>query len=309
MKKLPKNHSSGQAVLIILLVMAVVLTIGLSVVSRSVTDINISQQSEDSARAFSAAEAGIEQALIGTSADRDFEFNFTESSAKISSREVAFGHTWYIYPSEVATDQIVTVWLGDYNNTTGDYTSSYTGNRLRVYWGNPDTPNNNKFTPAMEVSIYYKDGAAYKVGKYLLDPYSGRIMVDKGFCDPNNLGGSLCTGIFSFSNVKSSIGTPAQEFQFNADLDMSNFVPNPVTRFPLFARLRLLYSTNDSHFVGVLSSGAGSSLTFPSQGKDITAVGSSGVTSRKVVVFRPKPAPPAIFDFALYSGTELHHEP
>lgn len=304
MKKLPKNHSSGQAVLIILLVMAVVLTIGLSVVSRSVTDINISQQSEDSARAFSAAEAGIEQALIGISGDSDFEFNFTGSSAKISSREVAFGDTWYIYPSEVSTDQIITVWLSNYDSATG-YAASYTGNRLRVYWGNPETPNDNQYTPAIEVSIYYKDGSAYKVGKYLLDPYTDRIAIsgDRGFCDPTGLGGVLCTGVVSFSSTKSSIGTPSQEFQFNADLDLTNFVPAPATRFPLFARLRLLYSSNDTHFVGVtVPSGS-----FPSQGKDITAIGTAGETSRKVNVFRPRPAPPAIFDFALYSGSGLNH--
>ncbi|MBU3957074.1 hypothetical protein KKI19_02265 [Patescibacteria group bacterium] len=47
-----KRDSSGQALLIILLVMAVALTIGLSVVSRSITDIRISQEQEQSARAF-----------------------------------------------------------------------------------------------------------------------------------------------------------------------------------------------------------------------------------------------------------------
>jgi hypothetical protein len=58
-----KNHKSGQVVLIVLLVMVVVLTIGLSLISRSVTDISISKDEEEAIRAFSAAEAGIEAAL------------------------------------------------------------------------------------------------------------------------------------------------------------------------------------------------------------------------------------------------------
>jgi len=55
--------SSGQAVLLILLVVAVALGLGLSIMSQSTTDIRMSQQEQESARAFSAAEAGIEDAL------------------------------------------------------------------------------------------------------------------------------------------------------------------------------------------------------------------------------------------------------
>lgn len=55
--------NKGQALLLILLVVAVVLGLGLSIISQSTTDIRISQQEQDAARAFNAAEAGIEDAL------------------------------------------------------------------------------------------------------------------------------------------------------------------------------------------------------------------------------------------------------
>lgn len=55
--------SSGQAVLLVLLVVAVALGLGLSIISQSTTDVRISQQEQNSARAFNAAEAGIEEAL------------------------------------------------------------------------------------------------------------------------------------------------------------------------------------------------------------------------------------------------------
>lgn len=49
--------------LIVLLVVAVALGFGLSIISQSVTDVEIAGQSEESARVFNAAEAGIEDAL------------------------------------------------------------------------------------------------------------------------------------------------------------------------------------------------------------------------------------------------------
>ena len=61
MRLMKKN--SGQIILIVLLIMVVLLTIGLALVVRSVTDIRISTETKESTRAFSAAEAGIEDAL------------------------------------------------------------------------------------------------------------------------------------------------------------------------------------------------------------------------------------------------------
>jgi len=63
MRKLKGKYQQGQAVLIILLVVAVALGYGLSIISQSVTDTEIAGHSEESARVFNAAEAGIEDAL------------------------------------------------------------------------------------------------------------------------------------------------------------------------------------------------------------------------------------------------------
>jgi len=56
--------NEGQALLIVLLSMSVILSVVLSVVSRSITDISVSTYEEEALRAFSAAEAGIEKALV-----------------------------------------------------------------------------------------------------------------------------------------------------------------------------------------------------------------------------------------------------
>lgn len=53
----------GQAALIVTLVVIVGLTVAVAVISRSVTDVGVSTQEEERARSFSAAEAGVEDAL------------------------------------------------------------------------------------------------------------------------------------------------------------------------------------------------------------------------------------------------------
>jgi Tfp pilus assembly protein PilX len=61
--KLFREKQSGQVALIVLLVMIVLLTIGISLASRSISDVRISQDEKEALRAFSAAEAGIENIL------------------------------------------------------------------------------------------------------------------------------------------------------------------------------------------------------------------------------------------------------
>ena len=65
-----KNAQSGQIGVIILLIMVVLLTIGISIASQTSQDLFLAQQQVESTRVFNAAEAGIEQAL---SSNLDFE--------------------------------------------------------------------------------------------------------------------------------------------------------------------------------------------------------------------------------------------
>src|SRR3990167_4918743 len=54
---------SGQILILVLLIVVVSLAVGLSVASRNLTNLKISTQAEESQRAFSAAEGGVEDAL------------------------------------------------------------------------------------------------------------------------------------------------------------------------------------------------------------------------------------------------------
>lgn len=271
-----KLGSRGQALLVILLIVAVILTVALAVVSRSITDIKISEQSEESARAYSAAEAGIESALAGE-ADPSGSFDTGSfSTASVSYPESANS---FAFPSGITNNEILTLWLSDYPN----YTNSYTGSDITLYWGNKDTTQN----PALEASFYYKEGSSYKVLKYALDPLSTRTP-DNNFCNPPSCGSE----VNSFSTSPTSAG--GKTFQYNANVDL----PSGVSL--LFARLRVLYASQPE----IVGASAGI-LSLPSQGKKIISTGTSGSSTRKVEVISLHPAPPEIFDFVLYSGTDL----
>src|SRR6185369_1704811 len=69
----PRTTQSGQIGIIIILIMVVLLTVGLSLASRSTREVRLSQQEVESNRVFNVAEAGIEQALSS-----DFSFQGEE---------------------------------------------------------------------------------------------------------------------------------------------------------------------------------------------------------------------------------------
>jgi len=264
MKRLPIRNS-GQALLVILLIMAVALTIGLAVTSRTVTDVEISGKTEEAARAFSAAEAGIEEALVGIGTGTftnppDFGEGVSYTSEK---SDLGVG-TEFVFP-EVAVGEIKTLYLANYG-TGGTLTPSYAGGSIDLCWENVEA--------AIEATLYY-DSGGYKVARYAVDAKVDRDP-DNYFEEPDSGG---CAGL-----------TYKKTLVF----------PDGV--IPLFLRVRVLYVSTR---VGV-SAAAGSAL--PAQGVKIVSTGLAGTSTRKVEVIRMHPAPPGIFDFLLYSESDLKHE-
>ncbi len=264
-----RSDSQGQALLIILLLVAVGLTIGLAVVSRSITDIRISEQTEEAARAYSAAEAGIESALY--SGTNDFGvFEGASYTATVSG--VAEGATTFVFPQEVTTGEIATLFLVRHDaNGNLIETAYYTNSNLDVCWQG-DT--------ALEVGIYYKDGTNYKVARGAYDPNSARR--SQNFFSATDSSG--CAGLTNKKTLK-----------FTDDFGLS------AGRVLLFLRLRVLYGNSK---VGVSTPGGAGGI-LPSQGNKIESIGQAGEATRKVEVVRFHPAPPEIFDFVLYSGGAL----
>jgi len=226
-----KRKESGQALVIILLVMAVGLTVALSIVSRSVTDIRISREQEESARAFSVAEAGIEESLRAGAAT-------TVELEGVRAEVIETGQgggTEFVFEKVVDEGDTQTVWL--VNHVNGELGTNFYSGTITVYWGNEGQAGDQDGTPALEASIIY-DSGGYKVARYAFDPNSSRTITNK----------------FDSALVGSST-VDNQTLPFKAEV-----VPLPAGN--LYAlRLRLLY--NSSPQVLAVSGSA----AFPTQGK------------------------------------------
>ncbi|MBI4999662.1 hypothetical protein HZB97_02750 [Candidatus Gottesmanbacteria bacterium] len=192
-KNFPQGER-GQVLLIVLLVMVVGLTIGLSLATRSVTDIKISTQLEQSSQAFSAAEAGLEAALKGETAGTytigNTTYTFSTTTSGGTDAPLSLG--------KVSVADTYTVWLtnhdGDGNLQIGE-SYDYDGSSIDVCWDQG----------AMETTVLYKDGTTYKVSRGAYDPSSDRRANNK-FSDVE--GGINCGGGFAFGkriNLPSSI--------------------------------------------------------------------------------------------------------
>lgn len=283
-----KKTARGQALLIILLVMAVVLTIALSVASRSITDITISQKEEESARAFSAAEAGVEQAIIGNTTGGSFDAGrtlYTISTGSIGGNE-------FVFPMSLSAGDVAPVWFVTQNNPACDGTHPcFTGNSLTVCWGNPGTLSDSATTPAVEVSIFYTQGSggstSTRIARGAYDPNAARRTANK-FAET---GGSCLVGGTEFAFSK-SVNLSDLNVNLRANVDEE--------RGPQFARLRMLYNTDRAHPVGVSVAGG---TNFPVQGAKIESTGSVGETTRKIEFTRLFSDLPPIFDSAIFSGT------
>lgn len=158
MRNLPEKQA-GQALLIILLVMVVGLTVSLGLLFRTTTDIKLSREFEESSRAFSAAEAGVEESLRSALASGGGEiaagvsFNFIANEATGGSKVFSLG--------KLEKENAGTVWLAEH----GDLSPVYTASEITLCWKEA-----NSDVPYMEAIVLYQDGSDYKVSRELYEP-------------------------------------------------------------------------------------------------------------------------------------------
>ncbi|KKS16343.1 MAG: hypothetical protein UU74_C0044G0009 [Candidatus Woesebacteria bacterium GW2011_GWA1_41_7] len=269
--------------MLVLLSLSVVLTIVLFVMSRSITDIAISTEQADSVRAFSAAEAGVENALI-TGAGSGGSVQIGDASYSVDVTNYSQDLPNFNYPIPLLSGDTMTNWFVSHDST-GQITCAagfpcFTGNTLKVCWGNSGTPASNSTTPAIEISVYYETApgnlSTIQIGRATFDPNVSRAAsnyfagVDAGTCQIDGVGYS-----FQKTITMSGLGIPAGSY-------------NTVNGL-LFAKVRMLYNTDTGHIVGTSANFAGDT-TLPSQGINIVSTGVSGTTgslsNRRVSVFR-----------------------
>lgn len=264
-----KSLEAGQGLLIVVLVMVIALTVGLSVAIRTTSNLRTSSEGENSERAFSAAEAGIEQSSISntsvplTSLPNNTSYQSTVTQQAGSGFNVSNG-------TIILKDEPIDVWLSTYPT----FATPWTGT-LNISWGSAsdqcDPIEANNTLAALEVVVIttttpLTPKSNNKVTTYLLDPCGIR---SGNNAEQISTAGDTINGITYFRKKSISITSG------------------------LIARIIPLYS---STIIGVQNS------TLPTQGTVITSTGTSDNTHRKILSFRGYPKLPVeLFPFVFFS--------
>ncbi len=284
------KSQSGQAVLIVLLSMVVVLTIVLSVIAGATSDVKISGNETSSLRAFSAAESGIEKALITNLATSGNVNSGASFNATVTS--LALGDSSFVYPGTIASGDAGFLWFVSHSNTgalTCVGNTCFTGRILKFCWGTPGTVYNLPTTPAIEVTVFYLttpgNYTTVKSLKGIYDPNAPRVAAN-GYI----AAGGVCT-------VK------GVTFAFQAQIDVGGVVPAGsygVQNGLQFASIKMLYNTDLPQPLAVDVNFAGNSA-LPTQGSKVESTGTLNQTTRKIQVIKGYNQIPPIFDSAVFS--------
>lgn len=274
----------GQAALIALLVLIIATTVGLSLIARSTTDLSITRNVEESSRAFSAAEAGVERALrsgadVSSPSDNTLH---TSYNAKVKTI-AAVANAPYTLPNKTLPGNTETIWLTTHTGNAIDVASPvYKNPSVDVCWsgGSP--------SPALVATILYKSGSDYRVAKAAYDP---EAIGNPGTGRAND----PATGNRFSAPVAISDGSCGGA-SYKATITFASFDPviNPASDVLIALRLRPVYNSTQLTVVPTAD--------LPNQGKQIESIGTtdSGV-NRKIAVYQQYKSPATIFDAAIYS--------
>lgn len=277
MRKYNNLGSRGQVLLLVVIVMVVVLTVGLSIASRTITNLKLSKQDEDSQKAFQAASAGIDR-YINTASGTQTTGTLVSSTFDTNISSVGGGNVRALILNnneKVDQDRGVDVWLSTYP----DFTAPYNGS-LIVSWGTPDQTDcsqnaGEKTVPAIELLVLTGPRTAPALQKYVYDGCATR-QLSNGF-----------TAVTAANRVVA--GTT---FRYTVTL-------TPITLGGLIMKVIPIYNSTK---VAIEGTPTGSSNGFPPQGKLIESVGTSGDAKRKIIYYESYPQiPNEIFPYAILS--------
>lgn len=286
-----KNNQKGQLILTLILVMATALVIGLSVIQRSLTDVSTSTKVEQSSRAFSAAEAGIEQYLgSNTNCTPDtckVEFSDIGSKAAVEGggliplqAQAGQRQDPLEFPF-LAKEEVAQVWLADPTSNLPICDASrvcYKQTSLDIYWGNSQSER-----PAIELTFVYYSSGQYLSEKRYFEPDSARVA-------QNNFTPVTCSGDNPLGRNN------YQCYSFVSGLPAGL----------MLVRARLLYNDASSQLFAVQATGiCGPECSLPRQARVLTSTGSSGETARKVQLFQSVDVVPPYFNYAIFSAGEI----
>src|SRR3989338_1165281 len=256
MELLQKEIEKGQTLFIVVLIMVISLTVGLSVVSKTITNLRTTTEEADSAKALSAAETGVAQqlrsgpepvAVVG-SIQTGTKFNASLTSVSGTNFLVNDGNV-------ISQDEGADVWLVEHDSAGSPvFSSPWTGS-LTIYWGDVSgdcNPNSVLPKPALEIITITGSQASPKTTRYAYDP-----------CSRSN----------NFTSVAQSINTVSgKTFYYNTSVSPISITDGLLVRIiPLYANTILAVT---------------GTAILPQQGSVITSTGQAGNVTRKINVVK-----------------------
>jgi hypothetical protein len=309
----------GQVVIVMLLIMVVALALGLAIVGHSITDISTSTRTEDSARAYSAAEAGIERALVSTvnmvAAPTPVVLDNRAQAQTSWNRDLPKTGSALEYPP-FGKESFAHFWLAKTINPDSngrDVVKHYDQDSIDLYFGlaqnYQNTPLDQDNQPAVEVHVVLARGNIYESRKFYIDSFNGTGggRSSNGFTGCNQVDRDGDVGGYSVSTVTNN-NTAASNFYCRATLTYR--VPGDAGNvYPVLARVRILYS-NLVHPVALkpIDSCAGSTqdrCSLPPQVSVYSSKGVSGNTQREIELFQQRNVVPYMFDYVLFSSGQI----
>jgi hypothetical protein len=310
---------SGQIAIILLLFMLVALTIGLAATQRSITNITTSSQTEQSSRAFSAAEAGLQKSmsainpivLTGPNPSpppiNESELgNSSNANIRVVNNLPRIGEALEYPP--IGRDEIAQFWLANPTNIVsgssvvwvkgiGNFSDPqfvFSGASVNVYFGNGNPVSAPH--PAIEVNLIVQSfSGGYASQRFFFDPDIARTASNN--FTPLPVGSCGILPIHTSSSVDSVVADRSFYCVASVPIDPGDA--------PILIRARILYSVAKEPIAVEPTGGCGINCSLPPQAAIYTAKGFSGQSQKTLQVFRQPFYLSPLLDFALFSAAQI----
>lgn len=297
------SRQRGQIVIVLLLLMLVALSVGLAYTQRSLTDVTNSTQVEQSSRAFSAAEAGIQKALVSPAPSALLALDNNSSAVVNSSGLMPYTNsTVGIEYPPIGRETTAQFWF--VNPSLATPVNFYNSGKFDLYFGNESTTDK----PAVEVQVVMLSNGQFYTKTYYYDSDATRANTNK-FAAVSGCGSTVPITTILGSNrafyCKQTVPTASTDIPDLGSTPPVRICPNATAPYNctlILARVRFLY-INENHKMALAPVGA--NVTFPPQVQIYNALGTSGQSQKQIQAFKVKDVILPWFDFALFSVNEI----
>ena len=264
----------GQILLVVILVIIIASTIGLSLASRSITSLRTSTEEAESQKALAAAEAGIERAIQGNVPVAIVDNLSNNSSYSTSLTEILSSSFPINGGNVIPKDEGADIWIVGHDSSNNPiYSDAKSLQFINLYWGSASEVCGTPTAPAAIQAIVVsrnKSTGEIKSHRYAYDSCSGRKA-------GNNF--TLAeSGTFTVAGMTFANRTSPQN-------DLAKNVEDVVfiRVIPIYKDVVAAVSACDHNQTPATCT------SLPSQGYKITSTGTSGDASRKLTVFKGYP--------------------